>query len=238
MKTLQQLLLSVTLVALAAAQVQAGDKEAIARGWVEAAHKGRDAFMAYVKEHMAEDGVWEANRYVGFGFQMDPMNDEQLVVTMVSPDTPAAGVLKEGDVFVSVADVPATAENRDRMAFRGKPGEPIKAVISRDGKEMPIEVSRGVIAKEDDKATVLRGISLSDPEAWPVDEGKVVDVVGEGNVVFVVDEVTETEDDTGITYTDRSVTRLEFNDRDQVVRGWSLDEGRFVLEQLGYTISR
>lgn len=239
MKKLQQWFIALTVLALTPfAVAENAANEAVARGWIEAAHSGKADFAAYVKKHMAEDGAWTQNRYVGFGFSMDPNNDEQLVVAMVTPDTPASKVLKVGDVFVSVAGVPATEENRDRMNFRGKPGAPVKAVIKRDGKEMPIEVNRGVITSMNDKATVMENIALGDAEEWPVDSGKIIEVISEGNVVYVMDELTETEADTGIQYVNRGVTRLEFNDNNQVVGGWGLDESRFVLEQLGYTISR
>ncbi|GAB3288782.1 PDZ domain-containing protein [Parahaliea aestuarii] len=231
-------LIFLSLTHAALADDHENKNEAVARGWVEAAQSGKDEFAAYVKKHMAEDGVWHQNRYVGFGFSMDPTNDEQLVVAIVTPGTPAAEVLKAGDVFVSVAGVPATEENRDRMNFRGKPGAPVKAVISRGGKEIPIEVRRGVIDHINDKAAVLENIALGDAEEWPVDSGSVLEVISDGSAVVVVDEFTDTEEDTGIQYVNRGVTHFQFNDKHQVVKGWSLDESRFVLEQLGYTISR
>jgi hypothetical protein len=103
-----------------------GPNEKLAIAWVTAGYTGMDETLAMVKENMAEDGIARPPRYVGFGFQLDPNNDDDMTVVRVTPDTPASEVLKEGDVFVSVAGVPATYENRDRMSFRGKPGEPVK----------------------------------------------------------------------------------------------------------------
>jgi hypothetical protein len=215
-----------------------GNLKEIARGWVEAGYESPEAFSAYVREHMAEDGVFVPERYVGFGFAFDPKNDEEMVVARVTPGTPAADVLKEGDRFVSVAGTPATFENRDKLTFRGKPGETVPAVIERNGEQMQIEVARGVIAVETPKSEVLRDIAMADPEEWAVDSAKIAEVVQEGNVVFLVSDIEDTEADTGIPYLERSIQRFEFDDDGKVTRAWGLREGGFVLEQLGFTITR
>ena len=191
-----------------------------------------------VKKNMADDGIFRPSRYVGLGFQLDPNNDDSMTVVRVTPDTPAAKVLKEGDVFVSVGGVDATEENRGRMIFRGKPGEPVKAVIKRDGKEMAIEVKRGIIDITRNKAQSLNDISLGDRENWGVDSFQIDEVVGEGNVVYVVSSYTDTEADTGIEYTERVMNRFVFDEDGKVAWLGGLGESRFVLEQQGYTISR
>ena len=139
---------------------------------------------------------------------------------------------------MSVAGVPATPENRYKMIFRGKPGEPVKAVISRGGKEMPIEVKRGIISTTTSKAQSLKNIPLGDRETWGVDSFQIDEVLSEGNVVHVVSSYTDTEADTGIEYTERQMTRFVFDDDGKVSWVGGLGESRFVLEQQGYTISR
>ncbi len=215
-----------------------GPNEKLAIAWITAVNTGMDETLAMVKENMAEDGIFRPARYVGFGFQFDPNNEDEMTVARVTPDTPASKVLKEGDVFVSVAGVPATHENRDKMSFRGKPGEPVKAVIKRDGKEMAIEVKRGIIATTNSKEQALKNISLGDPDNWGVDSFRIDEVISEGNVVYVVSSYTDTEDDTGIEYTERTMTRFVFDDDGKVSWIGGLGESRFVLEQQGYTITR
>lgn len=214
------------------------DNKSVAKGWLEAACADVDELSAYIEKHMADDGVFMPGRYVGLGFSLDPNNDDEAVVAMVTPGTPAADVLKEGDVFISVAGMEATYENRDRMTFRGTPGEPVEAVIMRDGEEMDVEISRGIIASELSKARALRGLGMADAESWPADSCKINEIIAEGNVVYVDESATQTEDGTGISFEQRSVTRFEFNDEGKVVKLWTLSEDRFMLEQLGYSISR
>ncbi|MEQ8861519.1 MAG: PDZ domain-containing protein [Pseudomonadales bacterium] len=232
-------LLTILLVgAVSTAQADHHELKQVARGWVEASAKSPEALAAYIEKHMADDGVFVPERYVGFGFSFDPRNDDEMVVVRVTPGTPAAAVLKAGDRFVSVAGTPATFENRDRLLFRGKPGETVKAVIERDGKQMEIAVARGVIAVETPKSESLRNIAMADPEDWEVDSLEISEVVQEGNVVFVVSEIADTEADTGFPFVERSVQRFQFNDDGKVARNWVLRESGFVLEQLGYTITR
>jgi hypothetical protein len=210
----------------------------VAADWMKAACGELAPFVSYIEKHMADDGVFMPARYVGFGFQLDSNPDDEMRVVMVTPDTPASKVLKEGDVFVSVNGVPSNFENRDKMTFRGKPGEPVPAVVLRDGKEMEIEVNRGVIEAVNSKARVLEGLKLADAEDWPADSCSVVEVVAEGNVVYVHREWSDTESETGYKFKQRDITRFEFNEAGKVSQLWGLGESRFVLEQLGFTITR
>jgi len=214
------------------------DQKEVAADWIKSSCGELAPFISYVEKHMADDGVFMPARYVGFGFQLDNNPEDEMRVVMVTPDTPASKVLQQGDVFVSVNGVPSTFENRDKMTFRGKPGEPVPAVILRDGKEMEIEVNRGVIEAVNDKERALMGLGLADADDWPADSCSVVEVVAEGKVVYVHSESSYTESETGYKFKQRDVQRFEFNEAGQVSKLWGLGEGRFVLEQLGYTISR
>lgn len=212
--------------------------EKLAIAWVSAGYTGMDETLAMMKKNMADNGVFNPPRYVGLGFQLDSNNNDAMKVVRVTPDTPASEVLMEGDVFVSVAGVPATPENNGKMSFRGQPGEAVKAVITRGGKEMEIEVKRGVIATTQTKAQSLANILLGSREDWPVDSFEIDEVLGEGNVVYVVSSYTDTEADTNIKYTERIISRFVFDDHGKVAWTGGLGESRFVLEQQGYTISR
>ena len=214
-----------------------GQKE-IATGWFNASCGELDQFIAYIEQHMAEDCVSIPARYVGLGFLLDSNPKDELRVEMVTPDTPASKVLKKGDVFVSVNGLPATYENRDKMTFRGKPGEPVPAVILRDGKEMEIEVERGVIEAVNNKERVLEGLRIADADNWPTESCSLVEVVAEGNVVYLHGKWSDTESETGYKFKGQGISRFEFNEAGQVSKVWGLGEDRFVLEQLGYTITR
>jgi len=214
-----------------------GHKE-VAAGWFNASCGELDQFIAYVEKHMADDGVSIPARYVGFGFQLDSNPEDEMRVEMVTPGTPASKVLQKGDVFVSVNGVASTYENRDKMTFRGKPGEPVPAVILRDGEEMEIEVNRGVIEAVNNKERLLKILSIADADDWPSDSCSMVELVAEGNVVYAYGKWSETEAETGYKFKGKGITRFEFNEAGQVSKVWGLGESRFVLEQLGYTISR
>jgi C-terminal processing protease CtpA/Prc len=228
----------ITAVVFAAGHEGSKGHKEVAAGWIKSSCGELDQFIAYIEKHMADDGVFIPARYVGFGFQLDSNPEDEMRVEMVTPGTPASKVLQQGDVFVSVNGVPSTYENRDKMTFRGKPGEPVPAVILRDGKEMEIEVNRGVIEAVNNKKRVLKGLNLADAENWPTDSCSVVELVAEGNVVYVHVESSDTESETGYKFKQKGITRFEFDEAGQVSKLWGLGESRFVLEQLGYTISR
>ena len=98
-------------------------KEDVARGWVEAGYAGKQEAIAYVKKHLAEDGRNYPGRYVGFGFTYNPDAEPgTMVVTAITPESPASKVLEVGDSFVSVNGVEVNEANMDRLNFRGKPG--------------------------------------------------------------------------------------------------------------------
>jgi hypothetical protein len=241
--TLRRTTLAVALLASATATMAAHhetkDHKAIAQGWIEASCTDRDQFAAFLQEHVAVDAEFPQSRYVGMGFrQRAEDNDEFGTVYMIMPGTPASEVLQEGDRFVSVNGVSATYENRDRMSFRGKPGEVVKAVISRDGKEMPVEIARGVIAGVDSKETVIGFVKDSDAEEWNTGTCEITEQVGEGNVLYTVFDFEDVEVGTGYPYVGRQIVRLEFNEDGKVIKASRQGEERFVMEQLGYEMSR
>ncbi|WOJ95419.1 PDZ domain-containing protein [Congregibacter brevis] len=231
-------LLCANSTAFAAHHEGPGNK-GVAEGWFEASCGDLAGFIEYVDTHMADDGVFSPDRYVGLGFTVDNDEGEDFATIMsVTAGTPAASVLKAGDQFVSVNGMASTYENRDKTTFRGKPGEPVKAVIVRDGKEMSVEVNRGIIAAKNEKSTVLKNLGMANADDWGTGECRVLEVVAEGDVVYMATEYSDTETETGYPYTSRQVNRMKFNADGKIVEATAIGEDRFVLEQLGYTISR
>ncbi len=212
--------------------------EATAVAWITAGHTGKAETKAMVEKHMAADGVAHQSRYVGFGFSYEPENEDAMVITDITPGSPASEVLKEGDTFVSVRGIPATKENRERLSFRGKPGEAVDAVIMRGDKSFPVTISRGIIAAVTPKSDVLENIDSANAQDWPVNEGSIIEVISKGNIVYVVHHVKDTDSQNGMPYEAYYISRLEFNDKGEVLNTRSMGEDRFVLEQTGYTISR
>ena len=93
---------------------------------------GKAEAMEMVEKNMAEDGVVAGDRYVGMGFIWNP-DEAGMTVTYIIPDSPASKSLEVGDSFVEVAGVRVSDDNRNRLGFRGKPGEEIDAVVLRNG---------------------------------------------------------------------------------------------------------
>ena len=210
----------------------------LATAWVTASYTSQDAALSMVDQNMAGDGVSVGSRYVGFGFVWDPEGDG-MVVDYVVPESPASGVLMEGDSFVEVNGVRLTNENRINLGFRGKPGENVDAVILRDGVEMPISVARGAVQIRYSKEQVMNNISNGDAEDWGPEDFNIVETgVTNDGVVHVLHWSEFIEDATGYKANAYTVTRFMFDDDGKVAWVGNLSEDRFVLEQQGYSITR
>ena len=213
----------------------------LAKAWVTAASTSRTAAMEMIETNMAEDGLLYRDRYVGFGFMWDNSQgaeEGRMIVTNVIADSPVAGVLQEGDEFISVGGVEVSADTMWTLPFRGQPGESVSAVVSRDGEEMPIEVSRGVISSTTTKAQMLEWMATLEDDDWGPDKWELHEAVGQGDVVYVWTQAWNTDEATGLPFEAHQVTRMMFNESGQVQGIASLSEDRFVLEQMGYTVSR
>ena len=211
--------------------------ETVASDWVTAGYTGKDASIKMVEQNMADDGISVQGRYVGFGFNWDPRENE-MRVGRVTPDSPADGVLMVGDLFLEVEGIKVSPENFGKLPFRGLPGKKISAVIERDGNEMEISVARGTIRGEITKAQVLENMNSGDADSWPAKEFRIIEVLSKDNIVYVLSHATQTDNMVDLDFMAYTVTRFMFNEKGKVVEVANLTEDRFVLEQTGYTITR
>ena len=210
----------------------------LATAWITASYTSKDSALSMVQENMSDDGVSVGDRYVGFGFVWDPEGDG-MVVDYVVPESPAASVLMEGDSFVEVNGTRLTNENRNRLGFRGLPGENVDAVVVRDGIEMPISIARGPVQIRYSKDQVLNNISNGDAESWGPEDFNIVEsgITNDGTV-YVLHWSEFVEDATGYKANAYTVTRFMFDDSGKVSWIGNLSEDRFILEQQGYSITR
>ena len=213
--------------------------EDIAKEWIEAGYAGKNEAISYLKEHMAEDGVNIPGRYVGFGFSYNPDAEPgTMVVTAITPESPASKVLEVGDSFVSVNGVTVNEANMDKLNFRGKPGEKVRAVLKRNGKRMNVSVARGIISAAYSKAEVISNMESGNEDEWPPEESNIVEVLSKDNVVYVLHWSKDTEKTSGLPFEAYTLTRFTFNESGKVGSIRNLSEDRFVLEQQGFNISR
>jgi len=214
------------------------DRMDIAAEWVTAGYTGKAEAIEMIETNMSEDGIVVGDRYVGMGFIWNP-DESGMTITYIIPDSPASKALKVGDSFVEVAGVRVADDNRNRLGFRGKPGEEIDAVVLRDGEEVAVTVARGAVQQTSTKAQVLENFSQADADNWGADGFNIIETSAtDEGVVWVLSWSEFTEDASGLTANAYTATRFEFNDEGKVSWVGNLSEDRFVLEQQGYSISR
>jgi len=81
-------------------------------------------------------------------------------------------------------------------------------------------------------------MSGADDNDWGPEKWTLHEAVGEGNVVYVWTQAWNTDDVSGLPFETHRVTRMVFSDQGKVTAIANLSEDRFILEQMGYTISR
>ena len=232
------------LIALAACNMENNsvsdhqERMDLATAWVTAASTGKTEAIEMVEKNMAEDGVVAGDRYVGMGFIWNP-DESGMTVTYIIPDSPASKSLEVGDSFVEVAGVQVSDDNRNRLGFRGKPGEEIDAVVLRNDELVSVSVARGAVRQMSSKSQMLETMTEGDAEGWGPEEFNIIETsVTNDGIVWVLSWAKFTEDATGIEANAYTANRFVFNDEGKVTRVANLTEDRFVLEQQGYSITR
>ena len=211
--------------------------EATSNDWVTAFYTGKAESIEMVENNMAEDGQSVQGRYVGFGFTWDPRENE-MRVSQVTPNSPADGALKVGDLFLEVNGIKAIPENFQSLGFRGKPGAEIAAVIERNGMKKNITFKRGVVNGRLSKSQALDNMNSAEADEWPAKEFRIIEVLSKGNTVYVLSNASQTDYQVDLDYNAYTVHRLMFNEDGKVIEIANLSEDRFVLEQTGFKITR
>lgn len=218
--------------------------ETLAEEWVISGWTGKQAAYDMVQENMDENGVNNAARYVGFGFNWNPDAEEGMIVTNVMSGGPADGVLQVGDEFLNVNGVMVTEENYDtgKLSFQGKPGVPVKATILRDGEALNISVTRGIVSPMYSKQRILESVSMSSEENWNAGllDYKIVETVSDPSkrVVYVKTWTKYNDDVSGLDAESYSLVRLEFTPEGKVLSVNQMSEDELVLRQTGWDITR
>ena len=213
----------------------------IAKKWTEASYTSKDKALKVVKNFMAEDGYNYPGRFVGFGFNFDPLEDE-MTVNWVIENSPAVGVLQEGDTFVSVNGVPATRENRDsgKLVFAGLPGENVNAVVRRDGKNVEVSFARGLVDPRYSKSQVLTNIESANADNWGAIEHKINEIAvnKKERTVYVWSWHKSLDVPSQKEFEAHVVTRYAFNEEGKVIAIANLTEDALIQSQLGFRVTR
>lgn len=213
--------------------------ESIANDWVTASYTGKNESIEIVKKNMAEDGVLVQSRYVGFGFTFNP-EAEKMIVSRVTPDSPADGVLQIGDTFIEVNGIKVTEESMTNgsLGFRGEPGAEVNAVIESGNETKTISFKRGIIRNEINKTQVLENMESGNTEEWAAKGFRIIEVLSKHNIVYVLSHATQTDYQVDLDYKAYTLNRFVFNEDGKVSELANLTEDRFILEQTGFKISR
>jgi hypothetical protein len=165
-----------------------------------------------------------------------------MIVERVVAGSPADGVLQIGDVFVSVNGVKATKENIDngKLEFAGLPGEPVKAVVKRDGKSVKISVERGMVSQGYTKEQVLENINSANADEWGTVDYEVYEsaVNRKNRTIYVLSWNKQLDDRFDLEAESYVITRFTFNKEGKVTALRNMSEEELVQSQLGFKVTR
>jgi len=225
-----------------AATDEATDKahQDVIRGWM-ASVNSQDGFIAYVSTHLAEDGKYIGQPYVGLGVSTssDLYATGHLIALHVRPGGPAATAgIKDGDEIYSVGGVRVSKENQDRLPFHGKAGEKIPVVVLRGGKQVSVMVIRGRLENTLSKTQFIQDLRDATPADFASQKSRIDEIVSNGPVYFVRGKFTAIEPATKLPFEQEFVTRFEFDAAGKIklAQDWGQDE--YVQSQLGYKVTR
>lgn len=220
--------------------------EDLAENWIHSSYESKDAAFTMVSENMNDSGKNIGSRYIGFGFNYnaDVVDTDGMVVTNVIEGGPASSVLEVGDEFISVNGVDVSQETIDngRLSFRGKPGEPVSAMIMRDGEMMSISVTRGIVSPTYSKAQILENISQTDADTWSENSlgYDIKEIVSDPSrrIVYVKTWDKFLDDVSGLEAESLTLTRFEFDQNGKVLSVGNMTEDALILRQTGWSITR
>ncbi len=177
--------------------------------------------------------------YVGVGFLPDDTMNGKFVVKVVTPDGPADGKLRAGDLIVAAKDEHISLNTyeqlRDYRIGPGIPDTPVTFKIIRDGQQLEVVIIRGLIPGYElifDHVKELNREWLKN--TWPDLKVEVEQVVESGDMVVVYGIYSGMNVDYNrfAIWPSCDIYRLQDG---KIVDSWGVAGDYMQMLQLGYT---
>ena len=113
-------------------------------------------------------------------------------------------------------------------------------MILRNGEEMNVAVTRGIVNSSNTKSQVLENLSGADAGNWTTIEHRINEVASNmsDNTVYVWHWHKSLNTTFDLEFEQNVVTRLAFNDEGKVISIGDLSEERLAQSQLGFSLTR
>jgi PDZ domain-containing protein len=118
-------------------------------------------------------------RAAGYDVDVEAFTGDGALVVEVVPGSPAAGLLRPGDVIVAAGrrDVHVAQDLRDRITAVGE-GAPLELTVERDGEPSPVQVTPAAVPGVSDSPIIGIGLETLNPRTdlpvpVEVDSGRV-----------------------------------------------------------------
>jgi predicted ester cyclase len=180
--------------------------------------------------------------YIGMGVGFDSSSGQKVLVNFVYPKGPSAGKLEVGDEVIYVQDGEVLLEGFDEMKDTawgwGKTGSILKLGVLRQGEEIEVEITRGIVEGLKMPLDEFREIwEKNINEKTPDEKAQIWQILEEGDLVACL-----------LTYTG---THLEY-DRQYLVPGgvfyrlkdgkiiedWAVGDNLAFYRQMGFSVEQ
>ncbi len=208
----------------------------IAKDFIEAYNGNRfDEAIGYC----AEGCVVLGTPYVGLGIGPRQVKDGKIVVSMVNPKGPSAGIMEPGDEILRVSEGTKVWEGqellRNGQLASGVLGSAVKLRTRRRGETKDITVTRGLI---EGYSLPIKDVKHNWEEyarEWPDHNERVELAIGDGDLVALLSVASGTNKTYGKTAIWGSTTFMRFKDG-KITELQGVDDELTQIKQLGYQI--
>ena len=208
----------------------------IAKDFIEAYNGNRfDELSGYY----AEGCVMLSRPYVGLGINTRHDVNGKIVLSMVNPKGPSAGILEPGDEILRASEGAEVWEGQEQLRNGlwgpGVLGSTVTVRIRRRGETKDITLTRGLIEGYSMPIANIRSNLEEFAREWPDHHERIELAIGDGDLVAILSVASGTNITYGKTAIWGATTFLRFKDG-KITELQGVDEELMQLKQLGYLI--
>jgi predicted SnoaL-like aldol condensation-catalyzing enzyme len=193
-----------------------------------------------VYDYLSEECIFHSPPFVGLGISIDDTSGDKVLIKEITPNSPAAEHLQEGDEVVRVSDEVGVRDTYKQINSTpwglGKVDTPIKLTIRRDDNVFDYSFSRGRIEGFDTVLSEYLEVWIHDTQkTWPDQKSEINLIIEDGDFVayYMMNSGTNADYNQPALWAESGIVRFEDG---KITEWWSVEDDLSLFSQLGYSI--
>jgi len=210
----------------------------IFRDYIDRVFNPQNFDLAY--DYLSEGCIIHTPPYVGLGIMIDDTSGDKVIIKEITPNSPAAEHLLEGDEVIRVSDEVGVRETFDQISQvpwgQGKIGTPITLTVRRGEDTFDFTFSRGQIEGFDSVLSETLDIWKSYlGKTWPDQKAEIKILIEDGEhlAYYMTISGTNAHYNQPALWAESGIVRFE---DEKIAEWWSVEDGLSLYWQLGYEI--